>query len=271
MLVGARARKVVDWTITQILTAAVILCLVSGYVGWRLRRIGEASRREAIEANGQEFVKAAHVARDRARDELHALEHRMAELRREHAGCDARTEALVVERDELRADAEQRLVEMEEQRSTIRARELTIREAEARCAAADRDLRGVSGELDETSRESVALRDELERLRREHAGCAGREEEWRTRVAELESVAAGDRKAPKAATNGKDDLTRIRGIGPVIENDLNRLGILHYRQLAEMSAEEIDWVASQLKGFPGRIKRERWVAQARRLAKQKRA
>jgi NADH-quinone oxidoreductase subunit E len=73
------------------------------------------------------------------------------------------------------------------------------------------------------------------------------------------------RPAGLEAPRGKaDDLKRISGIGPKLEIVLNDLGIYHYGQIAAWSGQEIDWVDDYLK-FKGRIGRDKWQAQARRL------
>jgi predicted flap endonuclease-1-like 5' DNA nuclease len=64
----------------------------------------------------------------------------------------------------------------------------------------------------------------------------------------------------------KDDLTAIQGIGPLIEQSLNRLGIFHFCQIANWTAAEVTWVSHSL-AFPARIERERWVDQADILCK----
>lgn len=61
-----------------------------------------------------------------------------------------------------------------------------------------------------------------------------------------------------------DDLKRIKGIGPQNEARLNALGIFHFDQIAAWSPEEARWVGTYL-AFPGRIEREDWIGQARRL------
>ena len=58
-----------------------------------------------------------------------------------------------------------------------------------------------------------------------------------------------------------DDLTLIGGIGPRIQDVLNSLGIFHYDQIADWSAENIAWIDDYL-NFNGRVKREGWVEQA---------
>ena len=68
------------------------------------------------------------------------------------------------------------------------------------------------------------------------------------------------------APNGDvDDLKKILGIGPVIEEQLNGMGIYHYSQIADFSQSDVDNVNEAL-AFPGRIERDEWIEQARGLA-----
>ncbi|MGC4021978.1 MAG: hypothetical protein QM734_08555 [Cyclobacteriaceae bacterium] len=61
----------------------------------------------------------------------------------------------------------------------------------------------------------------------------------------------------------KDDLTKIRGIGPFIEKRLNMIGIYTFEQLGELTPELIDRVGAAIEFFPHRIVRDNWVGQAR--------
>ena len=63
----------------------------------------------------------------------------------------------------------------------------------------------------------------------------------------------------------KDDLQVIKGIGPFIEEKLNALGITTYRQIANMTAKLETQVNEAIEFFPGRVKRDQWVAQAKIL------
>ena len=63
----------------------------------------------------------------------------------------------------------------------------------------------------------------------------------------------------------RDDLQRIKGIGPAIERTLNDLGYCSYRQIANMTDSDIARIAARLRGFSGRIQRENWISQARDL------
>ncbi len=62
-----------------------------------------------------------------------------------------------------------------------------------------------------------------------------------------------------------DNLKRISGVGPVLEKMLHRLGIYQFDQIANFSEAEVTRVASELGAFRGRITRDNWVDQAKRL------
>lgn len=68
-------------------------------------------------------------------------------------------------------------------------------------------------------------------------------------------------KAPRKS--GADDLKQIEGIGPVLEKLCNDLGIWHFDQIAKWGAAEVAWMDSNLKGFRGRVTRDKWVSQAK--------
>ncbi len=67
-----------------------------------------------------------------------------------------------------------------------------------------------------------------------------------------------------SAPSDSDELKRIKGIGPVIEETLNDLGIYQFKQIASWEAQNISWVENFL-AFPGRINRENWIEQAKTL------
>lgn len=67
----------------------------------------------------------------------------------------------------------------------------------------------------------------------------------------------------------RDNLRRIRGVGQGFEKRLNELGIYKFSQVAAWTDEEQQWVSEQL-GFPGRVERDDWPAQARRLLQRRR-
>ncbi len=66
----------------------------------------------------------------------------------------------------------------------------------------------------------------------------------------------------------KDDLTKINGIGLKLQEQLYKLGIYKYEQIASWNKKHIKWINSYLY-FPGRVEREKWVEQAKKLAQLK--
>ncbi|MEM1163416.1 MAG: hypothetical protein AAGJ28_20995 [Pseudomonadota bacterium] len=66
-----------------------------------------------------------------------------------------------------------------------------------------------------------------------------------------------------------DDLKRIKGVGPVMEQVLNDKGVYLFHQLANFSMRDIAWVNSAIDAFPGRIERDDWVGQAQALYREK--
>lgn len=66
-----------------------------------------------------------------------------------------------------------------------------------------------------------------------------------------------------------DDLQKIDGIGPFIEQQLNETGIYNYLQISRLNENDIKVITEQLDFFPGRIKRDRWIEQAVNLYHEK--
>ncbi|MGD1889051.1 MAG: hypothetical protein ACFB15_00330 [Cyclobacteriaceae bacterium] len=69
----------------------------------------------------------------------------------------------------------------------------------------------------------------------------------------------------KASEAEKDDLKRIKGVGPFLEKKLNALGIYTFAQVANFTDEDKDKVNDAIEFFPGRISRDDWVGQAKKL------
>ncbi len=62
----------------------------------------------------------------------------------------------------------------------------------------------------------------------------------------------------------KDDLKKISGVGPKLEETMNGLGIYKFSQVASWTNDEIMWVDDNL-SFKGRIERDDWIGQAKEL------
>jgi len=81
----------------------------------------------------------------------------------------------------------------------------------------------------------------------------------------LAAPAAASAFLASADQGDPDDLKRIKGIGPKLEQTLNELGVFYYRQIAAWTDEQVAEVDEPLK-FPGRILRDDWRGQAKTLA-----
>ncbi|PSJ57177.1 ATP-binding cassette domain-containing protein [Kumtagia ephedrae] len=89
-----------------------------------------------------------------------------------------------------------------------------------------------------------------------------REARAKARAAEM---AAAPASVPVAET-APDKLTLIKGIGPVNARKLNEHGVYRFEQIASWKAADIRAAEAYLE-FDGRIAREDWVGQAKRLVK----
>ncbi len=65
-----------------------------------------------------------------------------------------------------------------------------------------------------------------------------------------------------ANNSEKNDLTKINGIGPYIEERLNEIGIYNFDQISKFTFEDIKTITELIDFFPGRIERDDWVGQA---------
>lgn len=87
-----------------------------------------------------------------------------------------------------------------------------------------------------------------------------------------DGIKEGSTEGTKPATltgprdGGADDLKKIKGIGPKLEELCNSLGFYHFDQIANWSRDEVAWMDANLQGFKGRVSRDTWVEQARVLA-----
>ncbi len=61
-----------------------------------------------------------------------------------------------------------------------------------------------------------------------------------------------------------DDLKKIDGIGPGLATTLQKLGTRTFIQIARWKPEDIEKIAKKLATDPERIKRENWVAGAKK-------
>ncbi len=78
-------------------------------------------------------------------------------------------------------------------------------------------------------------------------------------------LSGGMDNGPAASDEFRDDLRRIRGIGPVLQRKLRELGYHTFEQIADWTEADIEKICETLPIFPDRIRKEGWVDQARLL------
>ncbi|MCU4651889.1 50S ribosomal protein L21 [Roseibacterium sp. SDUM158016] len=71
--------------------------------------------------------------------------------------------------------------------------------------------------------------------------------------------------AAPAAAAGADDLKQLSGVGPALEKKLHAAGVTSFAQIAAWTEADIAEFDEKL-SFKGRIEREGWVEQAKKLA-----
>jgi small subunit ribosomal protein S2 len=83
-----------------------------------------------------------------------------------------------------------------------------------------------------------------------------------------EALPARAFKGIEAARGEADDLKRITGVTPKIEQRLNDAGVFHFWQISDLDAENLGLLDRQLK-LKGQIEKDGWVAQAKKLVEAK--
>lgn len=198
---------------------------------------------EAKEAEAAEQISSLGADLEAAREELESV-------KADAADKGAKLSQVQSESDDLNA----RLAAAEEGRSELEA-QLTDARAERDTAGDDGRDRIESLEADLRERDSEIARLEAE-LADLHAAPAA--------PAEPESEPAPLSAVATEAAGPAEDLTKIKGIGRVLNDKLHNLGITSFRQIADFTEADITRVNEEL-DFPGRIEREKWVEQAKAI------
>lgn len=136
----------------------------------------------------------------------------------------------------------------------------------------------LEGELDALKRDRVAMETELATGRANLAACTETRSALEAQLAELRQdtatpVATTDAPPPATLLAERpaevDDLKIIKGVGPKMEGILNGKGIYLFRQVANFTPRDVEWVNAAIEAFPGRIERDEWVRQAQELYREK--
>ena len=199
-----------------------------------------------------------------AQGRVHWLEVQLSEKEAQHRRAMHDLESQLAVRDH-------RLAELAQQEHLLQERDRRIGALEQRIT----DLQTLQSEVAGQAKMMGEQEEEISRLRK-------RLVEVRTalRVRESGHVVArpngpanqlslqiGHTKNTNAAQ--RDDLKKIHGIGPVIERALNKMGTYTYIQIAKWTPTDIAKVARKLETGPERIKRDNWIASAKKQHREK--
>jgi len=132
---------------------------------------------------------------------------------------------------------------------------IAIGRLQRRTATAQPPMAAPSGAVD---LERQQLVDDLARTRADVT-------RYRNLIVDIENNAP----SPLMGPGAPDDLKMIVGVGPVLERMLHQLGVTTFRHVAYWTERDIDEFDAKLHEFPGRIRRDGWVTQARELHQSK--
>jgi predicted flap endonuclease-1-like 5' DNA nuclease len=224
----------------QIVIFLVVAAALGFAVGWLVRGTKLQSESDRLADDWRARLGRVEGERDRLQTELAAARDDRATRERAPGGAGERAAA---GDPELKARATRLERELEEARATNARQRAQIERLEARTA-------------------------ELQASPAKAPAAPAPAAPTFAAPAAVEQVSADARAAPPPALarpeGEPDDLKRISGIGPGIEKTLHELGIFHFRQIAAFTPEHVAWVNQRLR-FKGRIEREDWIGQARRL------
>lgn len=116
--------------------------------------------------------------------------------------------------------------------------------------------------------ESLDLTHDISKIRATKTFERGGYETIKTVIKPIENQELNFNSIGKATIDEKDNLTQIKGIGPAIEKELNKIGIYTFKQISNFNVNDIIKITDLIKFFPGRIERDDWVGQAFKLNKE---
>ena len=291
------------YLVVEMIVLLLIAAAIGFIIGWFLRGGGTAA--SDVEAD---YSKRLAAAEKKAADLNKELQEDQSEIEQLRGQLEA-TRREVDEERKRSGELEGEMGGIRDKEAALAAalsdvsnRENEIERLKAELEAA-RAQAGSEDRVAALQSEADRLRSELETARAAHADSAENIAALNARIAELEAAGAGasdqaelasldaapqaapePEPKPAASSGGSkprpswlldapdgeiDDFKRIKGVGPVMERTLNKLGIYHFRQVAKLDAEGIDWVSTNIETFPDRIVRDDWVGQARALHTEK--
>jgi predicted flap endonuclease-1-like 5' DNA nuclease len=163
--------------------------------------------------------------------------------------------------DQLRTQHQRDEQQLQERDTQIANLQRELRDLQAERHALRKEVQGIPDKEQQIDRLQKRLKELRATLRMTPSSAAVHSPSPRSNGAA--SNAPGG--SPKGSTSVQpDDLKKISGIGPVFADTLQKLGTRTFIQIARWKREDIAKIAKKLDTDPERIKRENWIAEAKK-------
>ncbi|BFU91480.1 MAG: hypothetical protein NTAFB01_26670 [Nitrospira sp.] len=208
----------------------------------------------------EELVPVTHLLREKE-SELKEWDRTYARTVQEHEVDVAKLQDQCAAQEQLRAQHlldEQQLHERNEQIAGF-ARQVHDLQAERQDLL--KELQSIPGKDEQIERLQQRLKETRAALRANAAPTTGVPRQSRQNGAKPSSP-VGQSKVSKDSQ--EDDLKKISGIGPTVAQTLNKMGTRTFIQIARWKPEDIAKIAKKLETDPERIKRDNWIADAKK-------
>ena len=229
--------------ILEVLAMLLVACLLGYAIAWWMR--GEIIANQAQKIDGlyhenyllvvskEDLKKQVELWREKHQHDLSATQQKSLDLTMEKERLQKQVrelESMRMESKEAKSQAQEKLKQAENEIGTLKYR-----------------LRQLEFQVREAEETSLKFKNEIAEL-----------------ITRKEKASISDHPFVRPIEpEEKDDLTKIRGIGPFIEKRLNMIGIYTFQHLSELSPEMVDRVGAAIEFFPHRIIKDDWVGQAR--------
>jgi len=219
-------------------------------------------------------VNSQLAERDRRIGELESLSHRLQEQEEALAQWETKYSNTLTQHEAQRAAQDQLRTQLLLDKQLLNERDERIDGLKRRIQELEAQQQGLTVQVKtvgEKQEEIDRLRKRLVEVRaalriKADGGAVASRQKTRQNGSQL-SLQMEQAKAAK--DRSKDDLSKIHGIGPVFARTLNKMGLYTFGQIARWTSEDINKVAKKLYTAPDRIKRDKWVAEAKRQHREK--
>ncbi|MDF0666894.1 MAG: hypothetical protein P0119_12585 [Nitrospira sp.] len=208
----------------------------------------------------EELVPVTHLLREKE-SELKEWERTSARTGHQHDVEVAKLQKQCVAQGELRAQHlrdEQLLHDRDEQIGGLRRQ---LQDLQAERQDLWRAVQGIPEKDEQIDRLQKRLKETRAAFRGKASPAAVASRQSRQNGAEPDSP-IGQSKVSKDGQG--DDLKKISGIGPAVAQTLNKMGTRTFIQIARWKPEDIAKIAKKLETDPERIKRDNWIADAKK-------